>query len=217
MVGKANTMSRHEVPIQHVEGTGIVASLLLHIVFAGAAVVAHAVDVGAAGHVRLGRHHATVAPGGHADDVGERHPFVGVSETRPEPAIERRRCHTEQRGEVGLHHQTRNVMHATRVAHRANGVRQASHLTGSRRWFVLVARLAIGSPEPHRQWEPRVEGIRASHAGHQVPVDPAHIFAPPEDLPDETLHTRQLHQSFAISALCSLNHFTRMQQADVDC
>ena len=207
---------RHEVPVQHVERAGIGTRLLLHVVTAAAAVVAHAVDVGATRDVRLGCHHAAVAPGGHARDIRQRHPFVAVGEAGPEPARECRRCDAEQRREVGLDHQARDVMHAASVTHRAHGVVQAAHLAWRRRGPASVARLAIRRPEPQRQRQPRLQRVRLAQIGHQVPVNAAYVLAPAKQLADETLHTGQRDLPIAIRLLGARDHLARMQQPHVD-
>ena len=72
--------------------------------------VAHPVDVGGTGDVRLGGHQRTHAVASHAQHVRLHHPVIGVEVGDPEPVGELARRDVEQGGDVGQHHQARDVV-----------------------------------------------------------------------------------------------------------
>ena len=78
---RAGPIAVHEGPVARGERAGVLADALLRVVGAVAAVVAHLVDVGAAGGVGLGGQHAAVGMLAHPDDVGRHHP-VGTRRRR---------------------------------------------------------------------------------------------------------------------------------------
>lgn len=78
VAGKVLFMADQEVPIQRGHGAGVRAGAHFGLVTAAFAIVAHAVDVLAAGHIRFAGEATAVGVQGHAQGVGRFHPFHGV-------------------------------------------------------------------------------------------------------------------------------------------
>ncbi len=111
-----------EVPVERGERAGVVAGALLAVESARLAVVAHLVDVVAAGGVRLGGHLAAVGPLAHADHVRQHHPLGAVDEVRPHPVGHRPRVDAVQHRQVAEHHQPLDVVVVGLVVERGDAV-----------------------------------------------------------------------------------------------
>ena len=149
-------MPMQEQPVAGRERAGLLADPDLGVVDAVAAVVAHLVDVVAAGRVRLGGQDPTVGVLGHADHVRHHHPVVAVDERPVEPVRQGGGVPTALQRVVAEHHQPGNVVRparspAPRSTHCSGrpprsrlGSRPANQLGSGWRAAELVA--ASGSP-----------------------------------------------------------------------
>ena len=99
--------------------------------------VAHAVDVLAAGHIGLAGHHAAVCKLTHAQGVGQFNPFHSIDIHTQIPGVNFFGVNAQQQRKQTRHHQALNVVGITVVQRLRNGIAQASHVgVGSpiKRW-----------------------------------------------------------------------------------
>ncbi len=137
--------------------------------------IAHPVDVGTTGGVRLGGHQTGIGVEGHPDHVRHHHPFGAVDEARPHPLGHGLGVDPRGEGEVAEHHQPFDVVGVGVVVDVGDHGRDTGHLrrglAGEHRW-----QRAVG-----------VEPVQVAVVGHVVPVHAPDVFAPSEDLADESL------------------------------
>ncbi|MFM9137890.1 MAG: cryptochrome/photolyase family protein, partial [Actinomycetota bacterium] len=156
---EAIRVPQQEIPIQRRERACVVTHPLLAVVFAVAAVVAHATDVCTSRGVRLGRHLSAVGVQRHADHVGHHHPLSRVDERIPHPARELLRVHSCDQGEVAEHHESRNVVHP------------AARLQVSQNRADAIHRCLRRAGEDRRQVEVGAEGVECRIFGHPSPIE----------------------------------------------
>ena len=78
-----------------------------------------------------------------------------------------------------------------------------------------AAHVGLARPEELGERAVGVQLIRLGEARHGVPVEPAHIFAPADDLADEALDRIQWRAPLAVFGLGGLAQFERVEQTDV--
>jgi len=165
---------RDEIPIEKIEGASSRTGPLFHIVTAAAAIVRHAVDIGAARRIRLGSQQSAVGELAHAQRIGQLDPFIGIGIDGEIPAVEFGGIDPRQQREIAGDHEPLDVVRIGLIARLAHAGGNAGHI-------------GIGGPvecgERPRGAEPVLIGI----AGHEMPVYAAYIFAPSKDLADEAL------------------------------
>nr|GEU28581.1 hypothetical protein [Tanacetum cinerariifolium] len=191
-----------KIPVQRIERAGAAAGARFFVVVAALAVVAHAVDVGRARHVRFGGQQAAVGELAHAQRVGQLHPFEGVDVHAQVPLVQRLRRQARQQREIPDYHQAVDVVGVRVFQRLADGRGQAAHA-------------GVARPEPVRQRRGVVEGVQFIVARHAVPVDAAHVLAPAQDLPDKAFGCRQRRRAFFMRAQYPVHHLARRQHLDV--
>ncbi|CAO5258746.1 branched chain amino acid efflux pump [Frankia sp. AgKG'84/4] len=194
-----------EGPVAGGERAGVGAEALRRLVPAVAAVVAHAVDVRAAGRVRLGRHEAAVGVLAHADDVRGHHPGVAVDEALVEEVGERLGIVAALQRPVAEDHQARDVMDPAAVADPGEHVGQAGGADGGR--------VEVG--EPVGQRDAGGERVAAGVVLAGPPVDAPDVLAPAEHLADEALDAGDRRVAPPVGVLGGAGDLQRMQQAQV--
>ena len=172
--GEARLVAGEEVPVKRRERAGVFAQRLRRVESAALAVRAHAVEILAAGRIGLARHQAAVGVLAHAERIRQLDPLDGVDVDGQVPGVQLARCDAQpQRVQAGDH----QALDVVRIAVRERGadrVGQACHRH-------------VAAPVERRQRLVRVERVEVEEAGHARPVDPAHVFAPAEDLAHEAL------------------------------
>ena len=171
---EALAVALEEVPVEVVEGAGFGAGFGGDGVGAGAAIVGHFVDVGTAGAVGFGSEEAAVGEEAHAADVGQLDPLIGIGIDDVEPIVDFAGVKAGKEGEVAEHHEALDVVGVGVFAGFADALREAVHAGG-------------GAPVKRGEGAVGFEEIGGFVVGHFKPVDSADVFAPAEDLPDESL------------------------------
>ena len=196
-------VTRDEIPIERVEGTGLRPGPLLHVVLAAAAIVGHAVDVGAARRIGLGGEQAAIGELAHAHRVRQLDPLIGVGIDRQIPFVQFVRIDPRQQREIAGDHQPLDVMGIGVLARLGHRRANAGHR-------------GLARPVEAGQ-RPRVaKKVAALVARHPEPVDPADIFAPADDLPDEPFRRVQWHPPGAPLRLDPAANAQRIEQAAVE-
>ena len=196
-------MTHQEVPVQGRKRAGAVATALRGVVTAALAVRAHALDVLAGGDIGLASHHAAIGVLAHAQGVGQLHPFHGINIDRQVPGVHLPGLHTEHQRVQAGDHQALDVIGVAMLEGLRQSVAQAGHISGA-------------GPEPGWQVLLRIEGISVQISRHLGPVDAAGVFAPAENLPNETFHAGQWRMPVAVSRFGASHHFARVQQLQVE-
>ena len=171
---EAFAVALEEVPIEVVEGAGFGAGFGGDGVGAGAAIVGHFVDVGTAGAVGFGGEEAAVGEEAHTADVGQLDPLIGIGIDDVEPIVDFAGVKAGQKGEVAKHHEALDVVGIGVFAGFTDALREAIHAGG-------------GAPVEWGKGAVSLEEIGGFVFGHFEPVDAADVFAPAQDLPDESL------------------------------
>ena len=76
--------------------------------------------------------------------------------------------------------------------------------------------LGIAGPVEARERFLRLERVPLSIGRHEEPVEPADIFAPPEDLPDESLGAGEGGAAGAVGLLCGGDRSPRVEELEVE-
>ncbi len=108
-------------------------------------------------------------------------------------------------GEVAQHHQTRDVVHPTVLAHVGQNAAEARRLY----------RVSPEFSEPVGNGCARVEFVPVAIVLAQIPVQLPHELPPADDLPDEALHRRQRRSSAPVGVLCPGHDLERVEQPEV--
>ena len=98
-----------------------------------------------------------------------------------------------QQRKIARDHEALDMVRVGMLDRLANRLRQAMHV-------------GFTGPVKFRQWPRRGKRVAFHIFWTSVPIDPAHIFAPADDLPDEPLGCVNWH--FA----CAILHFNRAAQ-----
>ena len=125
-------MSVQVIPIECGEGASRISCGQGWIEFAAFAVVAHAVDVFATGHIRLAGHHATIGKLAHAQGVGQLHPFHGIDINAQIPFMDFFGRNAQQQCVKTSDHQTLDVVGIAVFQSLMDGVAHASHVCFAR-------------------------------------------------------------------------------------
>ena len=192
-----------EVPVERRVRAGVWTDSQLRVEATRPARVTHLVDVRAAGGIGLGGHHAAVGEQGHPDHVGQHHPVGSIDEARPHPRAHRSRVDTGRERQVAEHHQPLDVMCVPVVMNVSDHVGDAGHLC------VCLA---------GEHWRDRARGaerVACSVAGHPEPIDPPHVLAPADHLPDEALDRAQRSRPLSVRRLGGLHDLGWVQQTEV--
>ena len=206
--GEARVVAGEEVPVHRRQR-----AVAARVEGAAAAEIAHPVDVSGAGDVGLGGHHLAGRERSHRQDIGLDHPVIGVEIGGPEPVGQFARRDPEQRGDVGEHHQPRDVMAvglAPDVLHHAVETMQPGRrapVRGRQRRLRPQetrqrAAVAARNARPGLFCPARIAAVAGSiELGHRarrekakavgVLVHVADELAPAEDLPHEAFPRRQ--------------------------
>ncbi|MNV56101.1 hypothetical protein D3C71_1483700 [compost metagenome] len=109
-MAKTRAIAFQEAPVETVERTGAIAALGLHVIATSAAIVAHALNIGAGGGIGLGPDDPAVREGGHAPRVRHLHPLIGVGIDRHVPVIDRVRMNAQHHGQIACDHQALDMV-----------------------------------------------------------------------------------------------------------
>jgi hypothetical protein len=192
----------YKIPIKIIEGTGLRARLLFHFIGASFAIIRHAVDIGPACRIRLGAQQAAIGILAHAERVGRFHPFIGVGIDRKIPFMQLLRAHSGEKREGTGEHQALNVM----------GIGFFDGLADRR---FQAGQLRVAGPVKTGQGALGAQRIGLDVAGHALPVNAAHIFAPADDLTDEAFGGVERHTPGFIFGFCRLCRFERIEEARI--
>ncbi len=189
-------MTHHEIPIEHVERAGAGPGLLRHLVGASAAIIRHLGDVVARTDIGLGPDHAAIRELAHPDDVGCLDPFIGIDIDGQIPFMDLRRIDPRQQGEVARHHQPLDMMRIGVIAGLSHRLRHAVHPRGRtpidrRQVAVMPQHVARGIVRPFQE------------------IDAAHVFAPADDLADESFRRIQADLARGMGVGGGLAHLHR--------
>jgi hypothetical protein len=191
------------IPIQSGERASGVARGFGGVETAAFAVVAHAVDVFATGHIGLAGHQAAVGKLAHAQRVGQLHPFHGVYVHAEVPLVHLLGLYAQQQGVKAGHHQALNVVGIAVLQGLPNRIAQAGHL-------------GVAGPVKLGQRFVRLLGVALGVVGHVGPVNAAHVFTPAQNLAHKTFHRLQRRMAIVKSCLCRSQHLTWVDQLQVE-
>ncbi|MFM1941657.1 MAG: hypothetical protein RI897_639 [Verrucomicrobiota bacterium] len=124
---EAVAVLQEEIPVERGERTGFGAGRGGGVVRATSAVVAHALDIFAGGHIGFGGHDASVRELRHSDRIGEFDPFHGIDIDGEVPFVDGLRFHTEHEGVEPGDHEALDVMRIAEAQGLADGILQAGH------------------------------------------------------------------------------------------
>ena len=195
-------MTGDEIPVQRVERASAVTSGILHVIKTLAAVIAHAVDVGARRGIGLAANHAAIRVQRHAAGVGHFHPFIGVGVDRQIPFIHRVRVQAGQQREIARDHQPLDVMRIG-VAH------------GLPDHHCHAAHAGGAGPKKFRQSFLRPQRITRRIFRHVEPINAAHEFPPAQNLPDKSFHGVQGRRTCPVCLLRRAAQSRRVQQPQI--
>lgn len=170
---------------------------------AAAAIVRHAVDVGARGRIGLGRHHPAIGMDGHAVGVRQFHPFEGVGVDREVPGVDLGGRDAGEQREIARHHQPLDVVRVGEILRLRDRLADTAHRR--RRAPVEAGQRAGGA-----------ERVLRRIARHKVPVDAADVLSPAEDLADEAFHGIERGAARAPGVFRRPAGLHRVEQADVE-
>ena len=175
----------------------------MRIIAASGAVIAHLVDIFAAGRIGLAAQKAAIAEQRHAERVGHFHPFIGIAVDGQIPVLHLFDIQSRDQREIACHHQPLDMVGIGMLARMVHGLLDAGHTGFSAP--IEIGQRALG-----------VEIIQPAISGHVQPVNPAHIFPPAQNLPDETFGGIQRHMIVAIGSFRLAADFERQQQARIE-
>ena len=190
------------MPVEQVERAGTRPGFFADVIGTVAAIVRHAVDIGARCSIRFRGKKAAVGEQGHAMRVGQFHPFIGICVNRQIPLLNLARFNAGDQREGAGDHQALDMMGIGVGACFLHDLRNTVHF-------------CFATPVAHWQRAVRVECIAVRIIWHAQPVDAAHIFTPAQDLADESFHGIERRGPLAIGVLRRQANLARRQQAAI--
>ncbi len=192
-----------EIPVERGKGAGLRAGSSIGVKGAGAAIVAHALDVFARGDIGFGCRDAAIGELRHADGVREFDPFDGVDIDCEIPFVDLARLDAEQKGVKAGDHEALDVVSVAVCEGLGDGFAKALHG-------------GIGSPVEGRERLVGVEGVRLGVLRHVTPVDATDVFAPAEDLADETFDSGERGLARAVAGFGLGEHFAGVEEFEIE-
>ena len=157
------------------------------------------------GHIRFGRHLASVGIQTHADDIGRHHPRVSVDEGAAEPVVHHLRRVSALESPVAQHHQANDVVGVAQIPYVPKGVPQARSIHFFHRCLK----------KPGRWLNSVVELITEFVGLPKMPIQVPDIFPPSDDLTDKSLDTGQGRLVHPPSFFSPSHYLGRMEQPEV--
>ena len=166
--------------------------------------IAHSIDVCAAAGIRFGGELTTIGVKRHAENIWHHHPFVGVDVAVPHPVRKLLRIGARDECKIAEHHQAFDVVRIGAVVDAVENSGDAFHFC-----FLWVC-------EQRREWAVRIEFVELRVFGHPTPVAIENVFAPTENLANETFGAVDRHFAFGESVGCGVENFFWQQQTVVE-